>query len=46
MALSTDSIQKNVADNLEMEGDFFVVCKGGEHKALAKKVIKAGRQII
>lgn len=46
LAISTDSIQKAVAENLEVDGDFFVVCKGGDTKALAKKVIKAGQRII
>lgn len=44
-SLSYGNLQRRVAENLEVEGDFFVVCKVGDTKALAKKVIKAGKRI-
>lgn len=44
-SFSYRDMQRKVADSLEVEGDFFVVCKVGDTKALAKKVIKAGKRI-
>ncbi len=45
-SLSSSSIQAKVAETLEVDGTFFVVCKTGDAKALAKKVIKSGRRIL
>lgn len=44
--LSAGNAQTQVAENLKVAGEFFVVCKAGDNKALAKKVIKAGKRII
>ncbi len=43
---SYETIQTKVADELDVEGVFFVACKSGETQALAKKVIKAGVSIL
>lgn len=43
---SIDKLQARVAEQLDVEGDFFVVCKSGDGKSLAKKVIKKGRRIV
>ena len=45
-SLSSEGTQKKVAEELQVDGDFFVVCKSGETKALAKKVIRTGTRII
>jgi len=45
-SLSYDRIQEKVAENLDMPVNIFVVCKAGDNKALAKKVIKAGDRIL
>ncbi|WP_029652656.1 M48 family metallopeptidase [Marinobacter daepoensis] len=42
---SRAKLQSRVAESLEVEGTFFVVCRSGDAKALAKKVIKRGQRI-
>lgn len=46
LSFSSNSLETRVAQNLEVSGDFFVVCKSGDNKAIAKKVIKSGKRII
>lgn len=43
---SSDNINTKVANDLNIEGNFFVVSKTGDTKVLAKKVIKTGKRII
>jgi Zn-dependent protease with chaperone function len=43
---SSDSLETRVAQNLDVPGSFFVVCRGGSNKGFAKKVIKVGKRII
>lgn len=44
--LSYDKITANIAEQIELDCTLFVVAKAGDHKSLAKKIIKAGRQIV
>ena len=44
--LSPEKAQQEVAEALQIEADIFVVCKAGEGKALAKKVIENGLRLI
>jgi Zn-dependent protease with chaperone function len=43
---SSDKYETRVMQNLDLPGDFFVICKTGDFKDLAKQVIKAGKRII
>ena len=43
---SAESVQEKVAQSLDSDLNIFVVCKSGDAKALAKKVIKVGRKIL
>lgn len=45
-SFSSENLQAEVADSLDINGLFFVVSATGEGKALAKKVRKAGRKIV
>ena len=42
---SYNKLQARVAEQLVVDGNFFVVCRSGDTKSLAKKVIKKGRRI-
>ncbi|MEJ2407578.1 MAG: M48 family metalloprotease [Candidatus Thiodiazotropha sp.] len=46
ITFSNEKLQQEIADNLNMDGDFFVVCKKGSTSKLARKVIKAGQRIL
>lgn len=43
---SGEGTQAKVAKALDVDGTFFVVCKSGDTKALAKKVIGVGKRIL
>ncbi|WP_028578908.1 M48 family metallopeptidase [Desulfogranum japonicum] len=43
---SLHGIQQKVAEKLDVEGDFFVVCRAGETRKFAKRVAKTGKRII
>jgi Zn-dependent protease with chaperone function/rhodanese-related sulfurtransferase len=43
---STDNLPQKIAHELDLDGDFFVVCTKGNTSKLAKKVRKMGQQII
>ncbi len=45
-SFSIGDMQNKVAENLNVPGDFFVVCRGGANKAMAKRVIKTGKRIL
>lgn len=42
---SYEKLQARVAKQLDVDGHFFVACRSGESKSLAKKVIKKGKRI-
>ncbi len=44
--VSGDGLPQKVAEALDMDGDFFVVCKKGNTSQLAKKAVKAGQRIL
>jgi Zn-dependent protease with chaperone function len=44
--LSASGVQKKVAEALQVNGNVFIVCKSGEAKKIARKVIKSGRRIL
>ena len=41
-----EKLQQELAESLTMEEDFFVICKAGDGKVLAKKVISQGLRVI
>ncbi|MEJ2694275.1 MAG: M48 family metallopeptidase [Candidatus Thiodiazotropha sp.] len=43
---SGEKLPQTIADALDLDGDFFVVCKSGNTSKLARKVIKAGQRIL
>ncbi len=43
---STEKLQQAIADDLDVDGEFFVVCNSGNTSKLARKVIKAGQRIL
>ncbi len=43
---SWDKIMEEVVEHIQLEADLFLVVKGGDYTRLAKKVIKAGEQIV
>lgn len=46
LTFSGAGAQAKVAEALDVDGTFFVVCKSGDTKALAKKAIEVGRRIL
>jgi hypothetical protein len=39
-------LAEKVAEALQVNGNVFIVCKSGEAKKIARKVIKSGRRIL
>ncbi len=46
MSFSEDSGVKAIQEHLDLNCDYFILPKSGQHKKLAKKVMRAGQQII
>ncbi len=44
--LSYDKITENIAEHIQLDCSLFVVARAGDHKSMAKKIIKAGKQIV
>lgn len=46
IVFSRNKLQARVAESLDVDGRFFIVCKSGDAKAVAKKVVKKGSRIL